>query len=78
VPTTPDPSTPVTPEEFKALLKLAGLNVSDERAPEVLAELNVQLANAHIVDDMLDGEDPPTGVPYDPAFPEIPVKDEAE
>jgi hypothetical protein len=78
VPTTPDPSTPVTPEEFKALLKLAGLNVSDERAPEVLAELNVQLANAHIVDDMLDGEEPATGAPYDPAFPEITVKDEAE
>lgn len=78
MPTTPDPSTPVSPEEFKALLKLAGLNVSDERAPEVLAELNVQLANTRIVDEVLDDDEPPIGAPYDPTFPEITIKDEAE
>jgi hypothetical protein len=78
VPTTPEHSTPVTPEEFKALLKLAGLNVSDERAPEVLAELNVQLANTRIVDEVLDGDEPPTGATFDPAFPEIRNKDKAE
>jgi len=76
VPHQSDFSAPVTPEEFRALLRVAGLEISEDRAPEVLAELNAQLALARTIEPLMAGTDAPALAPYDPAFPEIRLPEE--
>lgn len=68
MPDQPDRNAPVTPEEFRGLLRVAGLDVSDERAPAVLAELNAQLANGRAIDAALGETEAPAFAPFDPAF----------
>lgn len=65
----PDQHAPVTPEEFRALARVAGLTITGEREPIVLAELNAQLALARTLDTVLAGIEAPLFGPYDPAFP---------
>lgn len=78
MPDTPDAPAKVSADEFRALLKIAGLNVSEDRAPSVLDELNAQLAMANTLDRVLDKAPAPTFAPFDPAFPNINLKDEQE
>ena len=76
MPHQPDRAAPVTPDELRALLRLAGLEVSEDRAPAVLAELEAQRRYARMLDDVLTGVEAPSFAPYDPAFP--PVKLEGD
>ncbi len=69
---------PVTAEELRTLLRIAGLTVSEERAPQVLAELNVQLAHADALKAVFDGAPEPDFGPYDPTFPKVRLEDDAE
>jgi hypothetical protein len=66
----------VTPEEFAVLLRVAGLDIDDERAPDVLAEFNAQLALARTLDPLLAGTEAPDLAPFDPAWPEVKVEED--
>jgi hypothetical protein len=77
VPNAPEPSIPVTPEEFRAMARIAGLTVDDDRLPEVLAELNAQIDLARSIEPLATGTEAPAFAPYDPAFPEIRLEDPA-
>ncbi len=80
MPDTPSPNTPepVTAEELRVLLGIAGLSLSENRAPEVLAELNAQLEHARQFDSLLKGTREPDFAPYDPTFPKITLEDDAK
>ncbi len=64
----------VTPEEFRALARIARLDITEEREPTVLAEFNAQLALARTLDQVLEGVEAPLLAPYDPAFPPVSPK----
>jgi hypothetical protein len=66
----------VTPEEFAVLLRVAGLDIDDERAPAVLAEFNAQLALARSIEPLLAETEAPALAPFDPAWPEIRVEED--
>jgi len=76
MPQSPGPNAPVTPQELTALLRLAGLDVSDQRAPLVLDELNVQVRHVQAIDAVLEGAELPAATPYDPTFPNVIVEAE--
>ncbi len=78
MPDTPDSAANVTAEEFRALLKVAGLTISEDRAPLVMDELNSQLALSRTLDDALAGAKESDFAPFDPTFPKIDLEDEAE
>jgi len=73
-----DAASQVTPEEFRALLKIAGISVSEDQAPLVLSELNAQLGLAQTMEGVLDNPAAPDFAPYDPTFPNIDLEDDAE
>lgn len=79
MPDTPSPPTPepVTADDLRVLLGIAGLTLAADRAPDVLAELNAQLAHARQFDSLLKGAREPDFAPYDPAFPRITLEDDA-
>lgn len=74
---TPDSLATVNSGQFRVLLKEAGLNVSEERAPMVLEELNAQLAFARTFPDAAESVSGEHEEPFDPAFPNIDSKDAA-
>ncbi len=76
MPNQSDSHAPVTPEEFAVLLRVAGLDVDDDRAPDVLAELNAQIALSRALDPLLAGTGAPALAPFDPAWPEIEVTED--
>jgi hypothetical protein len=78
MPKTPDPGSPVSADEFRMLLKLAGLNVSEARAPQVLDELNAQVRMIRTIDPVIHAMESPAVTPYDPTFPKVDLEDEAE
>lgn len=80
MPDTPMPtaSEPVTADELQVLLRIAGLTLSEDRAPDVLAELNAQLAHGRAVERVLQGARESGFAPYDPAFPKITLEVEGE
>lgn len=80
MPDTPTPATPppVTAEDLRVLLGIAGLTLSEGRAPEVLAELNAQLAHAREFEPLVDDAGTSGFGPFDPTFPKITVEDDAE
>jgi hypothetical protein len=57
---------------------VAGLTISEDRAPLVLDELNSQLALSRTLDDALAGAKESDFAPFDPTFPKIDLEDEAE
>lgn len=57
------------------MVRIAGLTIDDERVPEVLAELNAQLALARTIEHLVAGTEALAFAPYDPAFPEIRLED---
>jgi hypothetical protein len=71
-------SASVNADQFRALLREAGLTVSEDRAPMVLEELNAQLGFAHLFppvpSDLIEAD----LAQFDPAFPTIDQKDTAE
>ena len=69
MPNTPELPAQVTPEEFRAMARIAGLTVEDDRLPEVLDELNAQLDLARSIEPLVAGTEAPAFAPYDPAFP---------
>ncbi len=71
MPDKPEPAATVSAEEFRALLRIAGLDISGDRAPFLLDELNAQLAHARELDGVLDEAKEPDFAPYDPTFPKI-------
>jgi hypothetical protein len=73
-----DSLAPVSVEQFHDLLNEAGLAVSAERAPMVLEELNAQLAFARTFPDTAKSVNGDNEDWFDPAFPNIDAKDEAE
>ncbi len=73
-----DSLAPVSVEQFHDLLNEAGLAVSAERAPMVLEELNAQLAFACTFPDTAESVNGDNEDRFDPAFPNIDAKDEAE
>jgi hypothetical protein len=78
MPNTSDPGSHVSADEFRLLLKLAGLNVSEARAPRVLDELNAQVRMIRTIDPVIHAVETPATTPYDPAFPKVNLEDEAE
>lgn len=78
MPDRPDEAATVTAEEFRALLRIAGLEISDDRAPLVMDELNAQLEFARQIEVALEGAKDPDFAPYDPTFPKIEPEDDAE
>jgi hypothetical protein len=78
MPDIPESAAKVTAEEFRALLKVAGLTVSEDRAPLVLDELNSQLAFSRTLDRVLEGAKESDFAPFDPTFPKIDLEEEAE
>jgi hypothetical protein len=78
MPDTPDASPKMDADAFRTLLRIAGLDVSEDRAPAVLDELNVQLAFARTLDSVLEGAVGSDFGTYDPTFPKMALKDEAE
>ncbi|MBA2469455.1 MAG: hypothetical protein H0V37_08620 [Chloroflexia bacterium] len=77
MPDRPPPTATVTAEELRVLLGIAGLTVSEDRAPAVLAEFNAQLAHGRQIDSVLDGARESGFPPYDPTFPKITLEDDA-
>lgn len=75
MPTPNDSAKALSPEEFQALLAAAGLTISAEQAPQVMAELELQRANAEIIDAALEHADPPGAPAFDPTFPKDASKD---
>lgn len=75
MPSPNDSTRPLSPEEFQALLAAAGLTISAEQAPQVMAELEQQRANARIVDTVLEEANPPGTPDFDPTFPKDASKD---
>lgn len=73
MPDTPMPTAfePVTAGELQVLLRIAGLTITEDRAPDVLAELNAQLGHARALDRALEGAGESSIAPYDPTFPKI-------
>jgi Asp-tRNA(Asn)/Glu-tRNA(Gln) amidotransferase C subunit len=59
----------LTSAELQMLARLAGLDISPEREPAVLAELTVQLANLRRIERVLPAPSPTATFPYDPTFP---------
>jgi len=80
MPDTPSPNPPesITAEDLRVLLGIAGLTLSEDRAPDVLAELNAQLEHARQFAPLLKDARESDFAPYDPAFPKITLKDDAE
>jgi len=80
MPDSPSPNTPepITADDLRVLLGIAGLTLSEDRAPDVLAELNAQLEHARQFDPLLKGARNPDFAPYNPAFPKIAIEDDAE
>ncbi|MDQ3656181.1 MAG: hypothetical protein M3457_14020 [Chloroflexota bacterium] len=78
MPDTPTSAPTVTPEELRVLLDIAGLTLSEDRAPAVLAEFNAQLAHGRHIERVLDGTRESTFAPYEPAFPKITLEDDAK
>jgi hypothetical protein len=68
----------VNADQFRVLLREAGLTVSEERAPMVLEELNAQLGFAHLFPPAPDDVSEHDLAQFDPAFPTIGQKDTAE
>jgi hypothetical protein len=77
VPNTPEPPALVTPEELRAMARIAGLAVDDDRLPEVLDELNAQLDLARSIEPLVAGTEAPVFAPYDPVFPVIRLEETA-
>ena len=77
MPERPDSLARVNAEQFRVLLKEAGLTVSEERAPMVLEELNAQLAFARTFPGAAESVSGDHEEPFDPAFPNIDTKDAA-
>lgn len=78
MPDSPTKIGPVTSDELQVLLRIAGLAVAGDRLPQVLAELNAQLAHAAAFAQVLAGADTSAGggasspaAPYDPTFPAV-------
>jgi len=65
----PTPPAQLTAEDLQTLARLAGLDITPEREPAVLAELNTQLANLHLIETVLPAPTPAAAIPYDPTFP---------
>jgi hypothetical protein len=61
----------LTPEDLHLLARLAGLSITAEREPAVLAELNTQLANLQLIETLLPAPSPAATLPYDPTFPTV-------
>jgi hypothetical protein len=78
MPDTPTSAPTVTPEELRVLLDIAGLTLSEDRAPAVLAEFNAQLAHGRQIERVLKGAGESAFAPYEPAFPKITLEDDAK
>lgn len=59
------------------MLGIAGLTVSEDRAPAVLAEFNAQLGHGRQIESVLEGAREYGFAPYDPTFPKITLEDDA-
>jgi Asp-tRNA(Asn)/Glu-tRNA(Gln) amidotransferase C subunit len=59
----------LTAADLQTLARLAGLDITSEREPAVLAELNTQLANLELLETLLPAPTPAATLPYDPTFP---------
>jgi hypothetical protein len=59
----------LTPDDLQTLAQMAGLNITPERAPAVLAEVNLQLVNLQLIETLLPAPSPAAALPYDPTFP---------
>lgn len=78
MPDRPPPATTVTAEDLQILLGIAGLTLSEDRAPAVLAEFNAQLGHGRQIESVLDGTRESDFAPYDPTFPKITLEDDAK
>ena len=71
MPDAPTPAPTVTAADLRVLLGIAGLTVTEDRAPGVLADLNAHLAHARRIEPLLADAREPVFAPYDPTFPKI-------
>jgi hypothetical protein len=77
MPDRPAPATTVTAEDFRILLGIAGLTVSEDRAPAVLAEFNAQLGHGRQIESVLGDTRESDFAPYDPTFPKVRLEEDA-
>ncbi len=70
------PLPPLTPDDLRHLARLVGLDIAPEREDAVLAELNGQVANLHLINSHLAPSSPVAHQPFDPTFPTVRTADE--
>jgi Asp-tRNA(Asn)/Glu-tRNA(Gln) amidotransferase C subunit len=63
------PPAQLTPADLQTLARLAGLDITPEREPAVLTELNTQISNLLLIETILPAPNPAPTLPYDPTFP---------
>lgn len=62
------PEQPISPADLHAMLRIAGLEIADERVPVVLAELNSQRAFARMIEPVLECARESRFAAYDPSW----------
>ncbi len=62
------PEQPISPADLCVMLRIAGLDIADERVPVVLAELNSQRAFAGMIESVLEGARESGFAAYDPSW----------
>lgn len=67
----PTPPDHLSGDDFRTLTRLAGLTISAEREPLVLAEYAAQLANLTLVETVLPAPTPAADIPFNPTFPAV-------
>lgn len=62
------PDRSIGPADLRAMLRIAGLAIPEERVPVVLAELNSQRAFARLIDPVLEDAPESGFAAYDPSW----------
>jgi hypothetical protein len=62
------PDQSIGPADLRAMLRIAGLAIPDERVPVVLAEINSQRAFARLIDPVLEDAPESGFAAYDPSW----------
>ena len=67
----PTPPDHLSEDDFQTLTRLAGLTISADREPLVLAEYAAQLANLALIETVLPAPNPAARIPFNPTFPAV-------